>query len=551
MDDELDRAARKHRLNQRQGALRAQQRQRQEAQRQAEVALAPRVESCSASTSRGEASSSSAIPAAWTAPSHEEVHCGGGPFVCFICSEEKGGDERFVPHRCSAIPAAMCCKPCFVAWVESQIDNDASTIKCCHCDLTLAPSIVVRLVDSEHWASYCKVALQRTLRRDPTFIWCSKCPGGGWVDSRQPSSNCGWTCPECTNAFVYCPLCRRDHGSLSCKRFQRLRHEVFSGTKAKDRDSEGVVQRSAKTCPSCRMPIQKDGGCNFMDCPNCRRHFCWSCGRVLKGSHQKHACDAGFEGSDVVAQTPGGLPCVELTRLFTNVLDVDNIEMLNSADPEDLLDLRDMLMPGVSYEQRCPLFVGPSECDGELLVRLPFNFPKAISWEITHLIITATHPPTPTSRPPRSVGLIANAPSATFSDFEDPTTIRVPLEDHGHGKLIANLEHLRVRGTFRRVICLAAHFSGTAVGTPESLADGHEDEDVGGGSEIFFNNMALFGIPGGQGAASARRGGAMYDGRADLIVSPILGRRRWGEEAEAEDPDSLTRVPADEEEVAT
>ncbi|CAE8716232.1 unnamed protein product, partial [Polarella glacialis] len=105
-----------------------------------------------------------------------------------------------------------------------------------------------------------------------------------------------------------------DHGSLHCKKFQRLRHEVISGKAAiGEKESEGMVQRSSKSCPSCQMPIQKDGGCNFMDCPNCRRHFCWSCGRILKGSHQAHTCDAGFEGSQVVAQTPQGRPCVELT----------------------------------------------------------------------------------------------------------------------------------------------------------------------------------------------------------------------------------------------
>ena len=27
-----------------------------------------------------------------------------------------------------------------------------------------------------------------------------------------------------------------------------------------------------------RVLCSEDGGCNYMDCPNCRRHFCWSCG---------------------------------------------------------------------------------------------------------------------------------------------------------------------------------------------------------------------------------------------------------------------------------
>ncbi len=45
---------------------------------------------------------------------------------------------------------------------------------------------------------------------------------------------------------------------------------------------------------------------------------------VIRGSHQKHDCDAGFEGSAVVHKTPNGQRCVEFPRLFTNVLDIDS-----------------------------------------------------------------------------------------------------------------------------------------------------------------------------------------------------------------------------------
>jgi len=272
------------------------------------------------------------------------------------------------------------------------------------------------------------------------------------------------------------------------------------------------------------MPIQKDGGCNFMDCPNCRRHFCWSCGRVLRGSHQAHKCDAGFEGSAVIAKTPTGMPCVELTRLFTNVLDMDNVELLN-VDPVDLDDLREMLVPGLSEESRSPLFVGPSECDGEVLMKLPFNFQKAVCWEITHIGLLASHPPTPGSRAPRSIGLLANHPNATFSDFEDPTTVVVPLQDTGGGTFVAPLEQFRARGTFRRVIHLAIRLSVAA-------ADGQLEDDEE--AEVFINGLAVFGFPGEIGASVMRRPGGMYDGRADLIVSPVLTRKRWGEEAEKE-----------------
>lgn len=591
MDDELDRAARKQKLSHRQGAARAQQRQRQkEADRlqveQASAALAaaaPRLPSRStaeapdaalpegsrrglpgpagaaaAEAPAADAADAADASAAAAAPVRSPFShlgeppvfgvAGPGPaFVCFICTEAKAAQERFLPHRCAVLPESMCCRPCFVEWVKSQIDNDAAEIKCCHCDLTLEPRSLLRLVSREYWDRYADTAAIRTLRRDASFIWCPKCSSGGWVDTTQPTSKCGWSCPECSGEFVYCPHCRRAHGSLTCKRFQQLRREVMEAQKGRDasqsRQSAGVVQRSSKMCPSCKMPIQKEGGCNFMDCPNCRRHFCWSCGRILRGSHQAHQCDAGFEGSSVISMTPGGQPCVELTRLFTNVIDVENIELFN-VHTDDLLELHEMLVPGLTEEPRSPLFIGPSDVDGEVLLRLPFNFQQAISWEITHVVVRASHPPAPGCRAPRSLGLVANVPSATFSDFEEPTTVVVPFEPGANGTLVANLEHFRARGTFRRLTCLALRLSVAAApyardGDAMVVVDDVEDVESSDDAQVFFNSLALFGLPGDRAASLGGRRAAMFDQRADLIVSPELGRRRWGEEAAADEKEPL------------
>mmetsp|Transcript_70626 Transcript_70626/g.147940 ORF Transcript_70626/g.147940 Transcript_70626/m.147940 type:complete len:647 (+) Transcript_70626:229-2169(+) len=454
----------------------------------------------------------------------------GGCFTCFICIEEKQPTERFLPHKCSAKPERLCCKPCYVAWVESQIDSEAADIRCCHCDLLLDARSLARLVDAEHWQKHCDAALQLLLRRDSCFIWCPKCTGGGWVDKTKATSKCGWICPECSASFVYCPYCRREHGSLTCKRFQQLRTEVFTKKKAEsEKQSEGMVQRNAKTCPSCQMPIQKDGGCNYMDCPNCRRHFCWSCGTVLQASHQKHKCDAGVETSKVMATTPGGMPCLELTRMFTNVLNIDDIQLLN-VDEADYDDIREMLVPGITQERRQPLFVGPSACDGELVVHIPFNFAKALTWDLTHFLIRAHLPPAPHSYPPRSLDIIPNLTTCGFSDFDQPGTASVELKDMGDGIYSASLEKFRTKGTFRRTVSLSLRFSVASVPTgPDMEREPHEDSQA----EVYFNDLAIFGLPGESGAAARKH--TMYDDRANLIISPVL-KSRWGtqEEVEAE-----------------
>lgn len=587
MDDELNRAARRQKVSQTEGARRAKLRQSHEERRQdafnaspsepsssSNSNVAPRPSSATSATSpefreavaakfkelvasgatpneaatqaivavraaissrQPQVASTSHVAPAGMQQADEIVECPGGPYTCFICLESKEVSERFLPHRCSTIPQSLCCRACYVAWVESQIDTEAAVIKCCHCDLILDSRVLARLVDAEHWGKYCDDALQRNLRRDACFIWCSKCSGGGWIDSKLPPSKCGWTCPECDNSFVYCSFCRREHGTLTCKRFQQVRREIMSGDSAKENAGLGLVQRTSKMCPSCNMPIQKDGGCNFMDCPNCRRHFCWSCGRVLKGSHQKHHCDAGFEGSAVVHKTPNGQTCVEFTRLFTNVLDIDNVELMNVAE-EDAIALREMLVPGLSQEPWSPLFVGPSECDGELVLRLPFNFIKSMSWELTHMLFRASHPPAPLSYPPRSVALIPNVACVSFDDFNE--AVQVPLEEVPGGGLLARLESFNVKGTFRRVTSLAIRLSLRTV-RPEGVFD---PEDLPEDSQVFFNDIALFGKP----CDKATHRSRMWDETANLIVSPVLTKRRWGEEVAAEG-DEQEQAPAAEE----
>ncbi|CAE8715875.1 unnamed protein product [Polarella glacialis] len=128
---------------------------------------------------------------------------------------------------------------------------------------------------------------------------------------------------------------------------------------------------------------------------------------------------------------------------------------------------------------RSPLFVGPSQIDGELLIRLPFNFQNYLCWELTHLLVRVTHPPSPGCRPPRSMALLANMPSATFTDFEDSGAAVVPLEDIGNGVLLAPLEQFRMKGDVPEPsFCLVlGHLSGHSFIVREPAPPAADGED--------------------------------------------------------------------------
>nr|XP_045014126.1 E3 ubiquitin-protein ligase parkin isoform X2 [Jaculus jaculus] len=55
--------------------------------------------------------------------------------------------------------------------------------------------------------------------------------------------------------------------------------------------SKETIKKTTKPCPRCSVPVEKNGGCMHMKCPQpqCRMEWCWNCGcewnRVCMGDH--------------------------------------------------------------------------------------------------------------------------------------------------------------------------------------------------------------------------------------------------------------------------
>lgn len=48
---------------------------------------------------------------------------------------------------------------------------------------------------------------------------------------------------------------------------------------------------SFRRCPGCNVPIEKNQGCNHIQCSHCKTDFCWLCLKILNSHLEPHTCN--------------------------------------------------------------------------------------------------------------------------------------------------------------------------------------------------------------------------------------------------------------------
>ena len=65
-----------------------------------------------------------------------------------------------------------------------------------------------------------------------------------------------------------------------------------------DLTQEWFIENNIKQCPDCGIYIEKDGGCNHMNCDLCGYEFCWACLRDMSAEGCNYECEAWNEDED-------------------------------------------------------------------------------------------------------------------------------------------------------------------------------------------------------------------------------------------------------------
>eukprot|EP01102_Stenamoeba_stenopodia_P004390 TRINITY_DN1469_c0_g1_i3.p1 TRINITY_DN1469_c0_g1~~TRINITY_DN1469_c0_g1_i3.p1 ORF type:complete len:692 (+),score=153.77 TRINITY_DN1469_c0_g1_i3:261-2336(+) len=206
-------------------------------------------------------------------------------FSCPICwSDISASDGRTLAacdHRY--------CKDCLAEHFSSKIrEAQVLTLKCPHPQCSAAPEVyeLEYLLEREIYHKYLEFAVIANLKTDKNAKWCPTL-GCGNVIVADPDLTIV-KCFSCKKEF--CFHCLKWHPGRECT------DASFEVTTEEDRQFMlwlDNMKNNVHSCPRCNISIEKNKGCNHMQCTSCSYQFCWLCGKEYSSIHYNEGECAG------------------------------------------------------------------------------------------------------------------------------------------------------------------------------------------------------------------------------------------------------------------
>jgi hypothetical protein len=183
--------------------------------------------------------------------------------ICPVCYFNASNPEQL---GCGHTYCAGCLRHFLSSAAESRIfplvcmGNDAT------CNAPISIPFIRRFMPEQAFKHLTEVAFTCYLEQHPQVY--KYCPTADCKQVyRRQTNKKALQCPSCFSSI--CPACDEEaHEDLTCEesRFQR-------DPAAQDRL---LNEQGFRKCPQCRGWIEKNGGCNHMEC-RCGAHICWRC----------------------------------------------------------------------------------------------------------------------------------------------------------------------------------------------------------------------------------------------------------------------------------
>jgi len=208
-------------------------------------------------------------------------------FECGICYDEMEAKNAY-SLRCGH----TFCKTCWVSYATDASKEiplmNFLDLRCPHhgCSTRVMTHDLQRLEPCliPKWND---AIVRKFIEEDSSYRYCSG-PDCGCVAVRSNQSIATFsrsvkvTCTTCTTSF--CFGCGQDaHAPAKCQDITKWNHLQGS--------SQLWVKHHSKPCPGCNVPIEKNQGCNHIQCSHCNTDFCWLCLKILNSHLEPHTCN--------------------------------------------------------------------------------------------------------------------------------------------------------------------------------------------------------------------------------------------------------------------
>ncbi|XP_030644987.1 ankyrin repeat and IBR domain-containing protein 1 [Chanos chanos] len=203
------------------------------------------------------------------------------------------------------------CRACWEGFLNLKIqEGEAHNIFCPAYDcFQLVPvEVIESVVSREMDRRYLQFDIKAFVDNNPAIRWCpvARCeravrlsrPGPGASDPlsfpllRAPAVDCG-------KGHLFCWECLGEaHEPCDCQTWKmwlqkvsEMKPEELAGVSEAYEDAANCLWllTNSKPCANCKSPIQKNEGCNHMQCAKCKYDFCWICLEEWK----KHSSSTG------------------------------------------------------------------------------------------------------------------------------------------------------------------------------------------------------------------------------------------------------------------
>ncbi|KAF0296934.1 putative E3 ubiquitin-protein ligase ariadne-2 [Amphibalanus amphitrite] len=260
----------------------------------AEAQIKPRPPPAPAAGGGGSAPgpSSAAQPAAAPAP----AAAAQPPAECPVCACAQPPNE----YRALACRHHFC-QSCWRMHFETQIMQGISLgIECMarHCNILVPEDFVVSLVTKPGLRSrYQQYAFADYIRSQPQLRFC---PGPNCpiiIRAVEPKAK-RVVCSKCKTSF--CFRCGIDyHAPADCETVKKWLTKC-----ADDSETANYISANTKDCPKCHICIEKNGGCNHMQCFSCKFEFCWMClGNWKNHGSEYYECSRYKENPNIASDS--------------------------------------------------------------------------------------------------------------------------------------------------------------------------------------------------------------------------------------------------------